>query len=122
MHNQEKVFSQRQAEYEYQIHSLNAEIEVFQRETQQMKEELKNSKNDIQVLERARDSFKTQFMELKEINKDLKAQFKQIESQLQSAISTQKENQVPPQQKVQLMGEIKGLIQDYREKKRTNGY
>ena len=30
MHNQEKVFSQRQTEYEYQIHSLNAEIEAFQ--------------------------------------------------------------------------------------------
>ena len=80
MHNQEKVFSQRQAEYEYQIHSLNAEIESYQRETQQMKEELKIAKNDISILERARDSFKTQFMELKEINKDLKAQFKLIES------------------------------------------
>lgn len=33
MHNQEKIFSQRQAEYEYQIHSLNAEIESYQRET-----------------------------------------------------------------------------------------
>ena len=38
-----------------------------------MKEELKIAKNDILILERARDSFKTQFMELKEINKDLKA-------------------------------------------------
>jgi hypothetical protein len=38
-----------------------------------MKEELKIAKNDISILERARDSFKTQFMELKEINKDLKA-------------------------------------------------
>ena len=38
-----------------------------------MREELKIAKNDISILERARDSFKTQFMELKEINKDLKA-------------------------------------------------
>ena len=82
MHNQEKVFSQRQAEYEFQIHSMNAEIEQYQKENLQMKEDLKIAKTDILSLERARDSFKTQFMELKEINKDLKAQFKQIESQL----------------------------------------
>ena len=82
MHNQEKIFSQRQAEYEFQIHSMNAEIEQYQKENLQMREDIKIAKTDILSLERARDSFKTQFMELKEINKDLKAQFKQIESQL----------------------------------------
>lgn len=80
MHNQEKIFSQRQSEYEYQIHSLNAEIQQYQDETSQIKEQLSKANSDIITLERARDTFKTQFMELKEINKDLKAQFKQIQS------------------------------------------
>ncbi len=53
-----------------------------------MKEQLQKAKSEISTLERARDTFKTQFMELKEINKELKTQFKELQSQMQAAMFT----------------------------------
>lgn len=52
------------------------------------------------MMTRARDSFKQQYLELKEDNKDLKIQFKDIESQVTHCISDarlkeQKDNQRP---------------------------
>ena len=54
----------------------------------------------VDLMTRARDSFKQQYLELKEDNKDLKAQFKDIESQVTHCISDarlkeQKDNQRP---------------------------
>jgi hypothetical protein len=48
---------------------------------------LSKCKEELNTLERARDTFKQQFLELREVNKDLKAQFKQIESQMQQLMS-----------------------------------
>ena len=54
----------------------------------------------LDMITRARDSFKQQYLELKEANKDLKAQFKDIESKVTHCISDAKlkelkENQRP---------------------------
>jgi|LauGreDrversion4_2_1035121.scaffolds.fasta_scaffold68229_2 hypothetical protein len=72
MHNQEKVFTQRQGEYEYQINALTIDLEQSRLETREARGMLEKAQTDISALERARDSFKTQFMEIKEINKELK--------------------------------------------------
>lgn len=39
---------------------------------------------------KARDSFKQQYMELKEINKELKSQFKDIEMQVTDCVKSEK--------------------------------
>jgi len=67
------VFSQRQGEYEYQIHALNAEITAVSGENTDYKKTLAKCKEEINTLERARDTFKQQFLELREVNKDLKS-------------------------------------------------
>ena len=51
-------------------------------ENKQLKKTESEFKKEIQVLIKGRDSFKEQFLELREINKDLKQRFISIEKQV----------------------------------------
>jgi len=58
MHQQEKVFTQRQGEYEYQVHALKAEVEALKVENGDFKGAMGRMKEELTGMERARDSFK----------------------------------------------------------------
>ena len=52
------MFTQRQGEYEYQVHALKAEVETLKAENGDFKGAIGRMKEELAGMERARDSFK----------------------------------------------------------------
>ena len=98
---------------------MRANIANLNEENKKLLENEDILKEEMEKLTRARDNLKEQIMELKEVNKELKSQFKELEGQVSECIKEgrireEKENEIP-KQKAALMGEIHGLIQQYRK-------
>lgn len=72
LHTAERVESQKQADLQYEIHILNANLAQSLEENKEIKGSEENLKKEVELMIKARDSFKQQFLELREINKDLK--------------------------------------------------
>jgi predicted nuclease of restriction endonuclease-like (RecB) superfamily len=67
-------------EYQYRITTLIAEYQEASEDNQKLKNKISEQETELTALERARDNFKAQFLELREINKDLRTQFNTIQA------------------------------------------
>lgn len=72
LHEIERLSDQRISELEYQLHTLNTEFQQASEENGKLREKVSDREIEVQQLEKSRDTFKQQFMELREINKELK--------------------------------------------------
>jgi septal ring factor EnvC (AmiA/AmiB activator) len=79
-HFYERQASQRLDEYQYRLTSLSAELQEVSDDNQKLKNKILEQETEVSTLERARDNFKAEFLELKEINKDLRTQFNTIQA------------------------------------------
>ncbi len=83
-------------------------------------------RKEVQNLQKGRDSFKEQFLDLREINKDLRQRFMEIERQVSQYLSEEekwkrnyddKENskQENSKQRTIILEDIQSLIKEYRK-------
>lgn len=72
-HSYERVTGQAQADLDYQLHTLRSNLAHCQGENSQLKQQEEILMAELQSLTRARDSFKQQFLELRETHKELKS-------------------------------------------------
>jgi len=93
-HSYERQASQRLDEYQYRMATISAELQEVSDDNQKLKMKLSEQETEVSTLERARDNFKAQFLELREINKDLRTQFNTIQAQMQSYIQTKQTEKV----------------------------
>lgn len=78
---------------EVKYENLHLEFKKMIDENRQLKQNDSTLKQEINQLTKGRDSFKEQFLELREINKELRIRFKEIENQVEEWIS-QEDRQV----------------------------
>ena len=93
-HSYERQASQRLDEYQYRLTTISAELKEVSDDNQKLKMKISEQETEVSTLERARDNFKAQFLELREINKDLRTQFNTIQAQMQSYIQTKQTEKV----------------------------
>lgn len=86
LHSTDRVESKKAADLEYQMHSMKANLAQTFADNLALKKELEIAQSDLVQLGRARDSFKQQYLELVEINRDLKSEFKEIEGKVTTCL------------------------------------
>ena len=82
MNHQERVEDVRISELESKYIQLSEEYRKTLEENRGLRAKEVDLKKEVQTLKKGRDSFKEQFLELREINKDLKRRFIEIEGQM----------------------------------------
>jgi septal ring factor EnvC (AmiA/AmiB activator) len=93
-HSYERQASQRLDEYQYRLTTISAELQEVSDDNQKLKMKISEQETEVSTLERARDNFKAQFLELREINKDLRTQFNTIQAQMHSYMQTKQTEKV----------------------------
>jgi septal ring factor EnvC (AmiA/AmiB activator) len=93
-HSYERQASQRLDEYQYRLTTISAELQEVSDDNQKLKMKISEQDTEVSTLERARDNFKAQFLELREKNKDLRTQFNTIQAQMHSYMQTKQTEKV----------------------------
>ena len=118
-HTYERQASQRLDEYQYSITTICSELQEVSDDNQKLKIKISEQDTEVSALERARDNFKAQFLELREINKDLRVQFNNIQAQMQSYMQNKQTEKIiqsddKENQKTVLVMELQNMIRDYK--------
>ncbi len=118
LHGMERTQSQQHSDATYQLHTLRANLSSLTEDADRLRRDKEQLLLEVTGMAKARDSFKQQYLELKEANKELRQQFKDLEGKVSSCVTAAKikeeQENMRPVQKAALMGEIHGLIKDYR--------
>ncbi|CDW87088.1 kinesin-like protein [Stylonychia lemnae] len=122
----ERVEGSRINELESRYEQLSREYQHTLEVNKQLSGKDIEQRREIQGLQNGRDSFKEQFLELKQFNKDLKNRFIEIERQVSELIAEdkkkdnyEKENHKNENKKKEgILQDIQGLIKDYKKNAR----
>lgn len=87
LHGAERAQSQQEADASYQLHALRASLAALTEEGERWRREREALQGEAEAMGRARDAFKQQYLELKEANKELRAQFRDLEAKVSSCVS-----------------------------------